>query len=151
MKTILYGHAWMSGALTGFAFFGLARVFGITWQVWPWQVWASVVAVGLLWTLLGFSYVACRDWADGDDSEEPAPAPGAGRPAEGGAGPSRPRAAPSRYVAPLLMLAVFWAVAVLLTVAVKDLWSRNTGQPPARPSTTPNTGGARPLPPPGGG
>ena len=101
MKTILYGHAWMSGALTAFAFFGFLRALNTPFtpprQVW---VWAAVVAVGLLWTVLGFSYVARRDWegAGGDDPEGPAPAPGAGRPAEEAAGPSRPRGSPAKFV-----------------------------------------------------
>ena len=42
MKTILYGHAWMSGALTAFGFYGLARAFNTTRQVW---VWVAIVAI----------------------------------------------------------------------------------------------------------
>jgi hypothetical protein len=150
VKTILYGHAWMSGALTAFAFSGLVRTFNTTWGVWRWQVWvwASVVAVGLLWTLLGFSYVARRDWEGGDqdDSEGPAPRAGAGRPAEEMAGPSRPRSAPARYAAPLLMLLGLLAAAVLLAAAARFWWARTTGAPAPRPSATP-TSVSRPLPP----
>jgi hypothetical protein len=132
VKTILYGHAWMSGALTAFGFYGLARAFNFTWQVWAWQVWASVVAIGLLWTVLGFFYVARRDWEGGDedDTEDPAPRPGGGRPADKVAGPSRRRGTPARYAAPLLMLLVFLAVAVLLAVAARDRWFPTTRPAP---------------------
>jgi hypothetical protein len=62
VKTIHYGHAWMSGALTGFAFFGFLRAFNGRLtdprQVWT---WVAILALVLLWTLLGFSYVANRD------------------------------------------------------------------------------------------
>ena len=66
MKTILYGHAWMSGALTAFAFGGFLRAFNATPQVW---VWACVVGIGLMWTVLGFAYAARRDAESGDGDQ----------------------------------------------------------------------------------
>jgi hypothetical protein len=152
VKTILYGHAWMSGALTAFAFFGYLRALNTSFtppqQVW---VWVSVLAVGVLWTLLGFFYVASRDSLGraGDEPEDPAPGAGTGRPAEEVAGSSRRRAALPRYLAPLLMMVVFWAVAVLLAVAASEWWLRNAGRPrplPALPFVNP-TGSPRPLVP----
>ncbi len=138
MKTILYGHAWLSGALTGFAFYGFLRAFSTTPQVW---VWVAVLDVGLLWTALGFSYVARRDseGAARDDLEAPAPAPG---------GPSRRRGAPARHSSPVLMLLVFLAVAVLLAVAAGGWWSTTIRRPaslPFAPASTP----PRPPPPAG--
>jgi hypothetical protein len=126
VKTILYGHAWMSGALTAFAFFGYVQALNTMQGGW---VWVTVVLVGLLWPVLGFSYVASRDWKDGGggDSEDPAPGGGAGRTTEGAAGPSRPRFAPTRYLALLLMLVVFWAVAVLLVATAASRWPLTTG------------------------
>ncbi len=139
MKTILYGHAWLSGALTGFAFFGFVRAFNTPRQVW---IWAAVVAVGLLWTFLGFAYVARRDGegGGGDDLEGPVPA-SAGRPAEEVAGASRLRGTPARHAASLLMLMVFVVVAVLLAAAAGGWWA-TTSRPP-RPFVNP-TGAPRP-------
>jgi hypothetical protein len=142
VKIILYGHAWLSGALTAFAFFGFWRATGgfnavnTTRQAWA---WAAIFAIGLLWTVLGFSYVARRDseGAGGDDLEGPAPAPGAGRPAEEVAGPSRPRGAPAKYAAPLLVLLTFLAVAVLLAAAAGWWPSPTTTRPPFVNTTAP--------------
>jgi hypothetical protein len=145
---MLYGHAWMSGALTTFAFIGFVRAFDTTPEVW---FWVSGLAVGPLWTVLGFSYAAGRDSVGrgGDDLEGPAPALGTGRPPSEVTGPSRPRSAPARYVARLLMLLVFLAVAVLLAAAAKGWWSLTTRRSAPRPMFVNPTGRARALPPPG--
>jgi hypothetical protein len=122
VKTILYGHAWMAGALTAFAFSGFLRAFSVTPLVW---IWVSVLAVGLLWTVLGFSYVARRDGegAGEDDLEGAAPV----------AGPSRRRGAPARYAAPLLVLLACLTVAVLLAGAAGGWWSLTTRPTAPRP------------------
>jgi hypothetical protein len=141
VKTILYGHAWLSGALTAFAFFGLWRATGgfnaanTTQQAWA---WAAIFAIGLLWTVLGLSYVARRDSEGGDGLEGPAPAPGAGRPAEEVVGPSRRRGAPAKYAAPLLVLLTFLAVTLLLAVAA-GWWPSPTTTRPPRPFVSPTS------------